>query len=249
MHTNPVNPPRSAAQAPRHRVALGVLAMAIAATLSCAIGRGPASELTRWDYFAPPHPGDAWFEKIEDWQRRERQGVGAAVAQASPRARSNQQLQDPDEPLTLQQEYREQAQEEREELAQRLMTWAQTMAREHYRKDVDEVADPWPTTAELMAQGGDDCDGIDLLAYSMMRDFGFERQDLYRAIVRRDRDHANHMVTLWFQDRSDPWVVDATGAVSLGLKKFSQVKGWQPRRVFNEYEQFSVVEVSFSASD
>ncbi len=64
---------------------------------------------------------------------------------------------------------------------------------------------------------------------------------VYRAIVRRDRDRANHMVTLWFEDADDPWVLDATGAMTMKMRRFSELPGWTPTKMFNELEQFRVV--------
>ena len=60
--------------------------------------------------------------------------------------------------------------------------------------------------------------------------------------MRRNRDRRNHMVTLWFEDPEDPWVFDSTGVLTRGLILFSKIVGWTPTAVFNEREQFSVVE-------
>jgi hypothetical protein len=51
------------------------------------------------------------------------------------------------------------------------------------------------------------------------------------------------MVTLWFEDRDDPWVIDATGAMTREMRKFSDLPpGWLPRMMFNENEVYTVVE-------
>ena len=75
--------------------------------------------------------------------------------------------------------------------------------------------------------------------HKLMREFGFPPDQLFRAIVRRDRDRANHMVTLWFEDRDDPWVIDAIGAVTSKVRRFSDLSGWTPTKVFNEREQYT----------
>ena len=99
------------------------------------------------------------------------------------------------------------------------------------------------TRDEFFAANGDDCDGLDLIAYELMRDAGFSADETYRLVVRRERDGANHMVTLWFEDRSDPWVIDATGAMTLEMRKFSDLPpGWLPRVMFNENALYNVVE-------
>jgi hypothetical protein len=38
------------------------------------------------------------------------------------------------------------------------------------------------------------------------------------------------MVTLWFEDQKDPWVLDATSAVTFEMRRFSQLEGWTPTR-------------------
>jgi predicted transglutaminase-like cysteine proteinase len=115
------------------------------------------------------------------------------------------------------------------------------MARRYYRWDPasqDPNFDHWPTVGGLLSTNGDDCDGLDLIAFQMLREFGFPSDRVFRAIVRRNRDQANHMVTLWFEDRGDPWVLDATGAVTFSMVRFSQLEGWTPTKVFNDRSQY-----------
>ena len=101
--------------------------------------------------------------------------------------------------------------------------------------------DHWPTVADLLETNGDDCDGLDLIAYQLLIEFGFDRRELYRAIVRSDKGTGNHMITLWFEGGTrDPWVFDATGAVTTEMVRFSQVFGWYPIKVFNEHTQYTV---------
>jgi hypothetical protein len=49
------------------------------------------------------------------------------------------------------------------------------------------------------------------------------------------------MVTLWFEDPRDPWVIDPTGAVAPGMPKMSEVTDWLPLKIFNQTQEFSVV--------
>ncbi len=129
-------------------------------------------------------------------------------------------------------------------LAKRFAEWAQVEARRHYRSDHETslADDHWPSLEELFETNGDDCDGLDLLAYHQLRDLGFRKDELYRALIRRERDGKFHMVTLWFETRDDPWVIDATGAITFTMRRMSELPGWAPTLVFSEDEQFSVVE-------
>lgn len=211
-----------------------------ATALACALGPGCATKAPSqpsYRFFTRPEPErDPWYEKVAQWQRREREDLAgatladaAAVRQAGPysgllrvtmgRWESHQRLA----------------------LAKRLAEWAQAESRRHYRFDpiTSQADDPWPTTKDLLDTNGDDCDGLDLIAYKLLREFGFPPDKLFRAIVRRDRDGANHMVTLWFEDRDDPWVIDAIGAVSGSVRRFSELVGWTPTKVFNEREQYT----------
>ena len=66
--------------------------------------------------------------------------------------------------------------------------------------------------------------------------------------MRRDSNLKYHMVTLWFEDPNDPWVIDATGATVLDMTLFSRVDGWTPTKMFNETEQYKVVQRDASKS-
>jgi hypothetical protein len=208
-------------------------------SLACATGAGPS----RYDFFAPATASDVsgsdpWFPKVEEWQARAVQEldtgleIGAEPLSLRAASRSGE--------LRLKMgAYRS---EERRKLAARINGWAQQEARRHYKWDPskDPAYDHWPTLQELLETNGDDCDGLDLIAYQLLLEFGFQRDDVYRLIVRRDRDGANHMVTLWFDDRSDPWVLDATGALTRDMRRFSEFDGWTPTKMFNEHIQFAV---------
>jgi hypothetical protein len=187
-------------------------------------------------FFVAPEPTrDFWYEKVDDWQQRERadRPQTALADPATVRAKPRSGL------LTVKMGRWEA--DERLALAKRLAKWSQAASRRHYRFDGpdERVNDPWPTTKNLLDKNGDDCDGLDLIVYEMMREFGFPEDQLYRAIVRRNRDRANHMVTLWFDQTDDPWVIDATGAVTLNVRRFSQLPGWTPTKLFNEHVQYS----------
>lgn len=211
-----------------------------ALALVCALGMACASlapSQSNYRFFTQPEPEhDPWYEKVALWQEREREDLAEAtladaeaVRQAGPHSgllRVTMGRWESDQRLAL---------------AKRLAEWAQGESRRHYRFDpiTSQADDPWPTTKDLLEANGDDCDGLDLIAYKLMREFGFPPDQLFRAILRRDRDGANHMVTLWFEDREDPWVIDAIGAVTGNVRRFSDLTGWTPTKVFNEREQYT----------
>ena len=79
-----------------------------------------------------------------------------------------------------------------------------------------------------------------MLAFHALRDLGFAESEVYRAIVVRPSDGQHHMVTLWFEDAGDPWVIDPTGAMTLGMPRMSEMGDWVPIKVFSEDLEFTV---------
>lgn len=218
-----------------HRtLTLGLLALAALAGCA-ATGRLGGGEIEFAFFNEPSETGDFWVTKVADWQRREqRDRPNTALADVAT------QLAKPKSAL-LRVQMGQWETGERLAMAKRITLWTQAVARRHYRFDppTDAASDPWPTTKDLLDRNGDDCDGLDLIAYELLLQFGFSRDELYRAIVKRNRDGANHMVTLWFDRTDDPLVIDATGAVSLRLLRFSELIGWTPTALFNEREQYT----------
>lgn len=204
--------------------------------LACASPTGSSPGQSGFAFFSQPRPqADPWFVKVRDWQHRERRDRGETSfgdAETLRRKRHSGELR-----------FKMGRWEttERLSIARRVADWAQGESRRHYRFDppTDAASDPWPTTKELLETNGDDCDGLDLIAYELLRQFGFPPDQLYRAIVRRNRDGANHMVTLWFDEGDDPWVIDSLGAVSIKLRRFSELPGWTPTALFNERDQYT----------
>lgn len=218
------------------------------AAVGCATAPAPDRH---YDFFGRAESrSDPWFDQVEEWQVRARldhpyvsveEGLGARSTNLSEQA----------------QEYQAR---KRLELAASISSWVRLEGRSHYvsddepasdsreeRKSVFDVEpeaynDHWPTYSELVEANGDDCDGLDLLAYQMLREFGFPEEQLFRAILMRQKDEVNHMVTFWFEDPDDPWVFDGTGAATREFVRFSEVKGWIPTNMFNEVAQYSIVE-------
>ena len=206
------------------------------------IGAHPPSD-PGFEFFAKTSPdADIWFAKVSEWQQRaslqqaQRKepllGPESEGAQLSSASVKNSGL--------LRLKIGGFAADEKRRLAKKINTWSQREARRHYRieDERDPRKDNWPTFDELLANNGDDCDGLDLIVYGLLIDFGFEPDRVYRAIVKRDRDRGNHMVTLWFEDPHDPWVLDATGAMTFTMLRFSETEGWTPIKVFNERAQY-----------
>jgi hypothetical protein len=198
--------------------------------LACA---SPPRPQVSYRFFVAAEPGDVWFEKIRDWQTREVAGQPAELRRtAEPDERSG----------LLRKKFRAFADEEKRELARRFVAWAQDQAMQHYRFDerLDIAGDDWPTTKDLFDRNGDDCDGIDLISYNLMLDLGFPEQEIFRAVIRRDYDGEFHMVTLWFEDPEDPWVIDTTGAMTMKMRRISALPGWTPAVIFNASSHYTV---------
>jgi len=186
-----------------------------------------------WRFFAEA-PSDLWRSKIADWQERQRRDV------TTPRRVPAGTPLRPQTFASLRTKADAFQRRERRALARRILDFSQGEARRHYRWDPETnlADDPWPTSRELYARDGDDCDGVDLIAYDLLRAFGFPEEELFRVVVRRESDGAHHMATLWFEDPDDPWVIDATGAITRRMRRFSELAGWTPLRVFDEDELF-----------
>ena len=224
----------------------------LVATLFVVAGMGcaalPPIEFARttFDYFQAPPPDDLWSAKIAGWQRRERYdaalmspleggpavdlGRDAATSDPAPMPRAVES--------DLREKYFDFRVERRRALAREVARWIQSEARQHYRED--GPVDHWATLEETLARGGDDCDGLELLVFHALRDLGFADSEVYRAIVVRPSDGQHHMVTLWFEDPDDPWVIDPTGAMTLGMPRMSELPDWQPIKVFSESVEYTV---------
>jgi predicted transglutaminase-like cysteine proteinase len=190
-------------------------------------------------FFAPPGADDPWSGKIRGWQARERAmgstdvlaGAPASVSQRGARGGGTPEESD------LRAKYFAFRREQKREIATRTAAWVQREARSHYRPD--GPIDHWATLGETLERNGEDCDGLELLVYHLLRDMGFRDDEVARAIVLRPSDGQHHMVTLWFETTDDPWVIDPTGAMTSGMPRLSEVPGWVPLKLFTETAEFS----------
>ena len=220
-----------------------LLAVALAMTLlSGCLTPGARSHSYR--YFREPAVGDPWSAKIAGWQSRERMQA-RSLATPSPAEvsgsgwalASTQQAPDGN----LREKYFAFRSERKREMARDLARWIQKQAKRHYV--ADGPLDHWATFHETLEHNGDDCDGLELLVYHALLDLGIARNRVFRAIVYRPSDGQHHMVTLWFENREDPWVIDPTGAMTSGMPRMSKVPGWVPLKLFSETEEFTVERV------
>lgn len=192
-------------------------------------------------YFDAPASDDIWSHKIAGWQDRER--AQEAVDQAAPGSTASTvgagpASQAPPSADSLRAKYRAFRVEHRRELARDVALWVQSQSKIYYIPD--GPIDHWATLEETLARNGDDCDGLELLAYYFLKDLGFRDDEVYRAIVYRPSNGEHHMVTMWFEDPNDPWVIDPTGAMTTGMPHMSEVPGWVPLKVFTETAEYTV---------
>jgi hypothetical protein len=232
---------------PQHlrRARFGLTAALCALALGCAHDAGPTAGLPdvgsgpRYAWFGKTSPSDPWTPKIVGWQHRERAQPSVDDLVDGPAAVSKgRRPKVPVDGDTLRQRYSRYRQDTRRELARELAAWMQSVAKRHYV--ADGLVDHWATLEETLDRNGDDCDGLELLAFHFLRDHGFSTDEVFRAVIYRPKDGQHHMVTLWFEDPNDPWVIDPTGAMTTGMPRMSDRPDWVPLKLFTEREQFTV---------
>jgi hypothetical protein len=199
----------------------------------------PAGVSSPYVYFAAPASDDPWAPKIARWQERERATAGAELLAAAPPTVAS----GPDTTVDagaegLRTKYLRFHAERKRATARDLAAWIQEQSKVHFI--ADGVIDRWATLESTLARDGDDCDGLELLSFYLLRELGFRGDEVYRAIVMRPSDGQHHMVTLWFEERADPWVIDPTGAMTSGMPRMSEIPDWVPIKLFSETENFTV---------
>ena len=108
-----------------------------------------------------------------------------------------------------------------------LVKGVQSLSRTHY---ISEAVEHWPTLAEVLDGNGDDCDGLELLAFWALRD---SWEPARRAIYHNTATGMGHMVTLW-DHQGSTYVLDPTGAMSTRVNKTSWLRGWELLAEFTE---------------
>jgi len=202
---------------------LGILLLAI---LSLGIGTGCASMgapgATPSSYFGEARQ-DGFGRKISEWQQRADVPRGAMVSNAASAADTD---------------FATFAQQRRRQIARDLVAFSQKQAETVFVEDGG--VDHWATVKSTLRRGQEDCDGLELLVFAALRKAGFDSAKVYRAIVVEGDTLQHHMVTLWFEDPRDPWVLDSTGAMTDSMVRMSEVPSWSALRVFTETKQFTV---------
>jgi hypothetical protein len=218
-----------------------VITAALVATL-CGGCLGLAIGAPAYHYFVTPGKDEAWSRKIAQWQQRERDAstevelrtpasvAGSGSGEDAAAAGGREELREKFDTFLA---------EQRRAEAREVAAWIQDVAQKHYIPD--GPIDRWATLEETFRRNGDDCDGLELLSFNLLRDLGFKQSEVYRAIVFRRSDGQHHMVTFWFEHPDDPWVIDPTGAMTSGMPRMSQIPGWEPLKVFSEDRDFDVV--------
>lgn len=190
-------------------------------------------------FFEAPAADDPWSRKIARWQVRERaQEVAETFVPGASTVASGPARTGADAGESLRADYYAFRAEQKREVARAIARWVQEQAKLHYIPD--GAYDHWATLEETLARNGDDCDGLELLTFHFLRDAGFRDDEVFRAIVVRPSDGQHHMVTLWFEDASDPWVIDPTGAMIAGMPRLSHASEWVPIKLFTDTAEFTV---------
>jgi hypothetical protein len=188
------------------------------------------------NFFVPAPANDPWKGKVRDWQSRH---------ELDPSGRGELRATSP-----IARKYVDFSRDLRRSIVRQTVEWVQEQSRIHYRADVGE--DHWATLGDVIGSGQDDCDGLDLLSFVLLRRLGFEEGELYRSILVQKKTGQHHMVTLWFdQGRdtpADPFVLDPTGIVLQGLARLSEAEGWDPIELFDETAHFRVENPGVSGS-
>jgi hypothetical protein len=205
------------------RVGIAV-AFATIGCLSCAAATQPVASL---EFFQLAPEDDPWSRKITEWQARHSDEMARPAAPAFD--------------SELAREYASFTQTLKRRLAADAVRWTQEQSRGAYEPDGEE--DHWATLSDVLGAGVDDCDGLDLLTFQLLREFGFERNEIVRSIVVHRPSGQHHMVTLWFENGEgdgDPFVLDPTGIVADGMSRLSAVGDWEPIEVFDEVAHYRV---------
>ena len=197
--------------------------------LSCAQNARMLSSVSL-DFFVESPREDPWNAKIKNWQSRNQLDQQTAAQRPVGSELGN--------------DYGKFENDLRRKVAADTVLWIQDESRRHYIPDGE--VDHWATLSEVIATNGDDCDGLDLMTFDLLRKLGFEKDEIFRSIIVDRETGQHHMVTLWFEngDRTDPWVLDPTGVAASELVRLSAIPKWSPIEIFDEARHYRVEETN-----
>lgn len=202
--------------------------------LGCAAAGSPEG----YRYFQRPGAFDPWSFPIARWQAREAAEPPAAALPAAPPASLDDSPEAAPAGAPLRARFSGFVSGRRRVLAEEVTRWVQDESRRLYRDD--GAVDFWPTFEETLQAGQEDCDGLELLTYHALQELGFAEKEVYRAILRHRSLEMHHMVTLWFEDPLDPWVLDPTGTITTPMRRMSEIDHWVPVKLFTESIEYTV---------
>ena len=204
------------------------LTIACAGLLLTSCASTQALPALTFEFFTPAGAEDPWNRKIENWQARHE--LDPAVDEHPANA----------EDSVLGAAYKDFERDLRRQIASETIGWVQANSRRHYRPD--GAVDHWATLGEVIEWDGDDCDGLDLLTFVLLRRVGFGKDEIFRAILVEDGTGQHHMVTLWFENgrEDNPFVLDPTGVVTPEMVRLSDVPTWEPIEIFDERAHYAV---------
>ncbi len=189
------------------------------------------SEPRHWDFSGELPESDVFMPGVRTWQ----------AAAEGERRRDRVVSEDAS---MLAEAYTAFSRELRRQLAGDVLKFVQTSSGLYFRPDGS--LDYWPTFNEVLESGGDDCDGMDVLTFRLLRSSGFGPGEVYRVILYSEERDLHHMATLWFEEGrehgrvGDPWVLDPTGEVSSRMRRLSELD-WEPKIIFDETQRYRVV--------
>ncbi len=212
----------------------------------------PAVSAGPYSFFKTPGPRDPWSIRIGRWQLRQKAARRAGLIESFPKPPATPMPELPAVSSSgarsaragtggerLATRYDAFLTARRRAIAEEVLRWVQAESEQSFVDD--GPVDHWPTLAEVLAHDGDDCDGLELLTFHALRQMGFPEDRVYRAVLHRPRFDQHHMVTLWFEDGNDPWVLDPTATITNRLRRLSELQGWIPLKVFSESAEYTVV--------
>ena len=148
-------------------IAISALGLVLSLAWGCA---GTFTSPVAYYYFSKPPADDPWSHKIELWQTREKseQAAPNLVVSTPAVASGADPSAIPAQTDNLRSKYDLFRQASKRALAREVAEWIQQQAKDYYVPD--GPIDQWATLEETFETNGDDCDGLELLVYSLLRD-------------------------------------------------------------------------------